>query len=102
MDCPKVAEDKYFIDRVARENDINTVLLETILRLEIFYRGRMYNRLLEKCACRFFSKIEIKKNITVGIAQIKISTAAEVLKEEPKRFIKKICDDWRLSIDHEK
>lgn len=93
MESPKIEKNRYLIDRVARENDINVVLLETILRLEIFYRGRVYNRLLEKCICKYFSKIAIKKNISVGLAQIKISTAEDVLRENPYNFIKRICDD---------
>lgn len=93
MECPSIEKNKYFIDRVARENDISTVLLETILRLEVFYRGRVYNTILEKCACTFCSKLAIKKNISVGIAQIKISTAKEILRENPEHFVKKLCDD---------
>lgn len=53
----------------------------------------MYNKILEKCVCKFFSEIAIRKNISVGIAQIKISTAKEILRENPDDFIKKICDD---------
>lgn len=93
MECIPIERNKYLIDRVARENDINVLLLETILRLEIFYRDRLYNRILEKCICNYFSEIAIKKNISVGLAQIRILTAAEILKENPRSFIKKICDD---------
>lgn len=93
MECSQVENNRYLIDRVARENDINVALLETILRLEIFYRGRMYNKLLENCACKYFSTLAIKKNISVGVAQIKISTAARLLKENPHSFIKRLCND---------
>lgn len=93
MECSKIENNRYLIDSAARDNDINVKLLETILRLEIFYRGRTYNSVLEKCACRYFSSVAIKKNISVGLAQIKISTAEEVLRENPYNFIKKICDD---------
>ena len=92
MKCPQVEHNKYLVDRVARENDINVALLETILRLEIFYRGRLYNKLLENCACKYFSTLAIKKNISVGVAQIKISTAARLLKENPYSFIKRLCN----------
>lgn len=93
MECSQIENNRYCIDKVSRENDINAVLLETILRLEIFYRGRLYNRILEKIICKFFGKIAIKKNISVGMAQIKISTAGEILKENPQKIIKKICED---------
>lgn len=54
--------------------------------------------MIEKFVCRFFPRIAIKKNISVGVAQIRISTAAEVLKENPFIFIKKICND-KLNIE---
>ncbi len=93
MECPQIEKNKYHIDRVARENDISILLLETVLRLEVFYRGRVYNKILEKFICIFFSELAIKKNISVGIAQIRISTAKEILRENPEHFIKRICED---------
>lgn len=66
IECPLIEENKYIIEKIARDNDISVVLLETVLRLEIFYRGRIYNRMIEKFACRFFPRIAIKKNISVG------------------------------------
>lgn len=93
MECPQIEKNKYHIDRVARENDISILLLETVLRLEVFYRGRVYNKILEKFVCIFFSELAIKKNISVGIAQIRISTAKEILRENPEHFIKRICED---------
>lgn len=98
MDCPKIEKNRYLIDKAARDNDINVILLETILRLEIFYRGRVYNSVLEKCACKYFGRVAIKKNISVGLAQIRISTAEKVLRENPYNFIKEICDD-KLNIE---
>ena len=55
-----IEKNKFVIDKEAKENDINAILLETVLKLEIFYRGRIYNRILEKIICRFFPKIAIK------------------------------------------
>lgn len=98
MEYPLIEENKFIIEKTARDNDISVVLLETVLRLEIFYRGRMYNRMIEKFVCRFFPRIAIKKNISVGVAQIRISTAEEVLRENPFHFIKKICND-KLNIE---
>ena len=93
MECPQIEKNNYLIDRVARENDISIVLLETILRLEVFYRGRVYNKILEKLVCIFLGKLAIKKDISVGIAQIRLSTAKEILRENPEHFIKRICED---------
>ena len=93
MEHPLIEENKFIIEKIARDNDVSVVLLETVLRLEIFYRGRKYNRMIERFICRFFPRIAIKKNISVGVAQIRISTAEEILRENPFNFIKKICDD---------
>ena len=62
IDNYEIKHNKFAIDNAAKENDINVVLLETILRLENFYRGRMYNKILEKILCRFFPVIALKKN----------------------------------------
>ncbi|MGE9950007.1 hypothetical protein [Coprococcus catus] len=98
MEHPLIEENKFIIEKIARDNDVSVVLLETVLRLEIFYRGRKYNRMIERFICRFFPRIAIKKNISVGVAQIRISTAEEILRENPFNFIKKICDD-KLNIE---
>ena len=44
LDSILLNRNKYTIDKIAREYDISATLLEAILRLEIFYRGRMYYR----------------------------------------------------------
>lgn len=62
MEHSFIERNRFAIDKAANENDINVVPLETILQLEVFYRGRMYNRILEKCVCIFFLRIAIKKN----------------------------------------
>lgn len=93
MECQVIEKNKYIIEKVAKENDINVTLLETILRLEIFYRGREYNKLLEKFICQYCSSVAIKKDISVGIGQIKISTAEKVLRTDAVNFIKQICKD---------
>lgn len=93
IDNYEIKHNKFTIDNAAKENDINVVLLETILGLENFYRGRMYNKILEKILCRFFPVIALKKNISVGIAQIRLSTAEKVLRKDAHTFIKEICND---------
>ncbi|WP_298093873.1 hypothetical protein [uncultured Catenibacterium sp.] len=93
LDSILLNRNKYTIDKIAREYDINATLLEAILRLEIFYRGRMYYRWLEWLICHCASWYAIKKDISVGIAQIKISTAEEVLRKDAREFIKKLTDD---------
>lgn len=93
QECPKIKNNIYLIDNVAREKNININLITTILKLELFYRNRFYYYFLEKFLCRFLSKVAINKDISVGIAQIKISTAQKLLHQNPNKFIKNITND---------
>lgn len=54
----------YKIENVAKENDINPKLLRIILYLEIFYRKRIYNQLLQNFICKFMKKLAISKDIS--------------------------------------
>lgn len=93
MKNSRIERNKYNIDHYARENDINSKLLEAILRLEIFYRGNSHTKLLEKLLCGYFRKAAIKRDISVGIGQIKISTAQKVLNLDSYQIIGTLCND---------
>ena len=93
MDYTSINLNKYKIDDVAMDNDINIELIETIIKLECLYRERLYYRFVENVLTKYFSKYAIRKDISVGIAQIKISTAQKMLRQNPNLFIKKICND---------
>lgn len=97
-DLIETNRNKYLIDDVAKQNDINVDLLTTVLKLELYNRGQLYYRILEKIACTFFKGIAIKKDISVGIGQIKISTAEKVLRKNPELFVKDLADD-KLNIE---
>ena len=93
VESPYIKNNQYVIDDSAKQNDIPVELLKTILKLEIFYRYRMYNRFIEFILCKFLKKIAIKKDISVGLAQIKISTASKVMRQRPEKFIASLIDD---------
>lgn len=94
-----IEKNKIIIDSVARKYDINIDILEAILKLEIFYRRRLFYPIFEKILCKYFSNYAIKKDISVGIAQIKISTAEKILNKDSREFIKKICyDDMNIDV----
>lgn len=93
IEHPKLKANKYLIDDVAKKNDININILYGILQLEIFYRERIYYRILENILCKYMEDVAIKKDISVGIAQIKISTAQSLLQTNPKNFIKDVVKD---------
>lgn len=92
-DHPAIEKNKYIIDNVAKENNISVDLLNTIIKLELIYRGDVSIYIAEKILCKFFRKFAIKKDISVGIAQIKISTAQKVLRQNPEKIVENLLDD---------
>jgi len=90
---------KYEIEKYSKQNDLPRNLLTAILLLEIINRGQWYNRLLEIFCCYCFPNLSIKKDISVGVSQIKISTAEKVLKKSPLRFIKRLINNtYNISV----
>ncbi len=90
---------EYEIKSVCERNDISTDLLNTIIKLEYIHRGKWYYNLFEKIISKFFTNVAIKKDISIGISQIKISTAKEVLEKSPTKFVKKLADiDFNLEV----
>ena len=84
----------YEIKREAENNHISYELLETILVLEKIYRGAWYYKCLEILFCKLgiLQKIAIKLDFSIGMGQIKISTAQRLLKQNPYAFIGKMLD----------
>lgn len=93
MNYISIDNNKYIIEDVAKRNDINIKLLETVIKLECFYRERLYYRFIENILTKYLSGYAIKRDLSVGIAQMKISTAQRILRENPYSFVKEICDD---------
>ncbi len=83
---------KYEIERICNENGIDVMLLKTIVNLEYIFRGRWYIWLGELLVCKVFPKIAIKKDLSVGLTQIRISTAKDVLRMAPNKFVKNLIE----------
>lgn len=83
-------KNRYLINEAARQYDLSLGWINTILKLERHYRGNMANQMLEYILCRYFPNRAIEKDISVGPAQIKISTAQKVEKEEPEVLTQKL------------
>lgn len=81
---------KYEIKKYSKKYNINPRIIMYILCIEDIYRGYSLNRNLEKLYCHFFYKSAIEKDVSVGIAQIKISTFSKILKTSPLNFQRKI------------
>lgn len=99
LEYPLIETYCYEINKAAKKNNINVNLLKTILTLEYINRGQCYNRLIETILCKYFPSIAIRKDISVGLAQIKISTAKDVLQRNPFRFVKKlVVTEFNISV----
>ena len=87
------------IERYSMKNGISAQVLKGILILEFIHRGSFITKTLERALCRHFPMIAIKRNLSVGLGQIKISTAKDVLKESPEKFIHKLCEtDFNIQV----
>ena len=84
----------YEIEQCASENNVPKELLKTLIILEYIHRGQWYIRVIEWIICRlrFSYPLAIKKDLSLGIAQIKISTAKDLLEETPYSFIRYMTD----------
>ena len=91
-------EDSYIslyqneIQQYSQQYNLNPNLLKSILLLEYINRGSTFISVCEKIVCYIFPRWAIKKDLSVGLGQIKISTASKILKECPIYFLRKLFD----------
>lgn len=81
---------KFEILKFSKKNNINPCLIFYLLCIENLNRGGKIYRKLEKIYCYFFYERAIKKYISVGISQIKISNIASILRQSPIMFKKNL------------
>ncbi|MBC8572492.1 hypothetical protein H8716_05225 [Lachnospiraceae bacterium NSJ-46] len=93
MDSGIIKYYKYEIQKASRENNISEELLSTVIQLEMMNRGAWVIRKAEKLVCKFLPRYAAKKDYSVGLAQIKISTAQKILKESPDAFLMKMFNN---------
>lgn len=71
----KTRKYKYLIQSLAEQEGINPELLFGIILIEKINRGYWVTRFVEKFFAKLFPKYLIKKDLSIGISQIKVSTA---------------------------
>jgi putative uncharacterized protein FNV2137 len=81
---------KYEIKKFSQRNNINPKIVLYILCIESLYRGNFFERISEKIYCYFFYDLAIKKDISIGISQIKLSVISNILEQSPYVFKKKL------------
>ncbi len=92
LECGYVLSFDNEIEREALANGIDKDILETILCLEYVNRSSVFYVIAEKIAVKFFKKRVIEKDYSIGLAQIKPSTAKELISESPYTFLEKMTD----------
>lgn len=83
---------EYEIIEHARINQIEPSILYKILLLEYSFRGKYIFCVYEKFLVKYFKNYVIKNNMSIGLAQIKISTAKKILEQSPYIFIEKLLE----------
>gem|GEM_PF-5783016 len=69
----------FYIKEISYEYDICPEILFSIILIETINRRSFLTRNVECITCKLFPKLMIRKNISIGIAQIKIKTAKKIL-----------------------
>lgn len=94
MTCRKMRFERRFINNYSKEIEkeaekygMNDELLRTIILLELVNRRNWYVRAAEHLGCRLFPNFVIKKNCSLGIAQISVSIAKSYYQTSPNRFL---------------
>lgn len=90
LECAYIDSYENEIEKYSKENNIPKQLLYSVLCLEYTNRSSVFYKWIEKLLVKTFKGIVVKKDISIGLAQIKPSTAKEVLKESPYEFIDKM------------
>lgn len=92
LECGYVLSFDNEIEREALANGIDKDILETVLCLEYVNRSSVLYVFAEKIAVKFFKKRVIEKDYSIGLAQIKPSTAKSLISESPYTFLEKMTD----------
>jgi hypothetical protein len=71
----------------SKANNINVDILFSILIIEKMNRGDLWSRILERTAAFISPKLVIKLDLSIGLGQIKISTAQKVSNVPPQKLI---------------
>lgn len=93
-------KDQYYYEilKSAQKYGIGMELLTTVLQLERINRGSMHGQLIESILVKRFGNILIKKNATLGLAQISIQMAKDYFQKAPERYLPEMLKP-EISID---
>lgn len=80
------------IERSAQKYDLSTETLKTVLLLEKINRADCLNNILEHIACRCLPTIVIKRNCTLGVAQVSVNNAQDYFQQAPRYYLLKMLD----------
>lgn len=90
LNCDMLNNNKYDIEKFSKRYGIDETILQGIILLEYINRKTLFFSLYESLLCRFLPRLAINKDISVGLCQIKISTAMSVTGIPPERLVRKL------------
>lgn len=84
---------KEIIINELKGTDIDPNIVYGILLIEFANRSNSINKISEKFICWFFPNFAIKRNLSIGLTQIKISTAKLFIDLDDTKIIQLLCND---------
>lgn len=87
-----IANYKENILKFADKYDISSNLLSSILLIEEFNRGSIYQQALERFLVYFFPSYVLERNMSLGCGQVKITTASRLLSISKGEAMQRLMD----------
>lgn len=85
-------EYKYYIQKLCKGDICLEKIAIAILKLEDIYRGALLYRTIKYITCRLFPRYAIRRDFSMGLPQIKISTASKIMGIPTRRAIKMLSN----------
>lgn len=85
-----VEDYRYQLAAAAEKYQISEQLLERVVMLELINRGSLLERLLERAVVTLLPRVAVRKNLSIGLCQIRIRWAQNYYQEPPLRYMRKM------------
>ncbi|CAM4239221.1 hypothetical protein [Lacicoccus alkaliphilus] len=88
------------IDKYSKMNEINREELYGILLIEHINRGKLLTKIIERCAVKFLISKAVQLDLSLGIGQIKISTARLYCRDKDNKAMAKelLKDEFNINV----
>ncbi len=93
IEGPAIDDYRIYIEKSSSDNGIPYELLRIVLLVEHMNRDTWMIRLVEYVICKYFPGVARRLDLSVGLAQLKISTVKELTGEPVKAYIMNLFDE---------